>query len=68
MQALVSSLRGRTIEEQHVEQFRCLLDDCAEGRSPRQGPQWSQWVRYRQSLRGLYTVGDDDDDRRDCAR
>jgi pimeloyl-ACP methyl ester carboxylesterase len=62
MQALVSSLNGRTIEEQHVEQFRCLLGDCNSGRSPRLLSQWPQWVKYRNSLRGLYTVGDYDDD------
>jgi pimeloyl-ACP methyl ester carboxylesterase len=62
MQALVSSLHGRTIEEEHVEQFRCLLGDCIGGRSPRLLSQWPQWVKYRNSLRGLYTVGDYDDD------
>jgi pimeloyl-ACP methyl ester carboxylesterase len=62
MQALVTSLRGRTIEEEHVERFRCLLGDCIGGRSPRRLPQWPQWVKYRNSLRGLYTVGDYDDD------
>ena len=62
MQALLSSLRGRTIEEEHVEQFRCLLGDCIGGRSPRQLSQWPQWLKYRNSLRGLYTVGDYDDD------
>ena len=62
MQALVSSLRGRPVQEEHVERFRCLLGDCADGRSPRQLPQWPQWVKYRNSLRGLYTVGDYNDD------
>ncbi len=62
MQAFVSSLRGRPIEEGHVERFRCLLGDCAGGRSPREAPQWPQWVKYRNSLRGLYTVGDYTDD------
>lgn len=62
MQALVSSLRGGPIQEEHVERFRCLLGDCEGGRSPRQLPQWPQWVRYRHSLRGLYTVGDYNDD------
>ena len=62
MQALVSSLRGRRIEEEDVERFRCLLGDCSAGQSPRQLPQWPQWVKYRNSLRGLYTVGDYDDD------
>jgi pimeloyl-ACP methyl ester carboxylesterase len=45
MQALLSSLRGRSIEEEHVERFRCLLGDCAEGRSPREAPQWPQWIK-----------------------
>jgi pimeloyl-ACP methyl ester carboxylesterase len=62
MQALVSSLRDRPIEQGHVERFRCLLGDCAGGRSPREAPQWPQWVKYRNSLRGLYTVGDYTDD------
>ena len=62
MQALLSSLHGRTIEEEHLEQFRCLLGDCIGGRSPRLLSQWPQWVKYRNSLRGLYTVGDYDDD------
>src|SRR5688500_1045268 len=35
MQQFVSSLRGATISEEHVERFRCLLGDCAAGRSPR---------------------------------
>ena len=62
MQALLSSLHGRTIEEKHLEQFRCLLGDCIGGRSPRLLSQWPRWVKYRNSLRGLYTVGDYDDD------
>jgi pimeloyl-ACP methyl ester carboxylesterase len=62
MQALLSSLRGRPVQEEDVERFRCLLGDCAGGRSPRQLPQWPQWVTYRNSLRGLYTVGDYNDD------
>ena len=62
MQEFVSSLRHTTITEGHVEHFRCLLGDCAGGRSPRQAPQWTQWVRYRNSLRGLHTVGDYKDD------
>jgi pimeloyl-ACP methyl ester carboxylesterase len=62
MQALLASLRGRSIEEEHVERFRCLLGDCAGGRSPREAPQWPQWVKYRNSLRGLYSVGDYSDD------
>jgi pimeloyl-ACP methyl ester carboxylesterase len=62
MQALVSALRGGPVHEEHVERFRCLLGDCDGGRSPRQLPQWPQWVTHRNSLRGLYTVGDYDDD------
>ena len=62
MQQLVRSLRNTTITEAHVERFRCLLGDCADGRSPRQAPQWNQWLRYRNSLRGLYTIGDYKDD------
>ena len=62
MQAFVSSLRGRRIEEDDVERFRCLLGDCTQGRSPRQLPQWPQWVKYRNSLRALYTVADYNDD------
>lgn len=62
MQALVSSLRGGPVQEEHVERFRCLLGDCEGGRSPRQLPQWPQWVNYRNSLRGLYTVSDYNDD------
>lgn len=62
MQALVSGLRGQTITDEHVERFRCLLGDCADGRSPRDNPLWPQWRKYRNSLRGLYTVGEYDDD------
>lgn len=62
MQEFVSSLRHTTITEAHVERFRCLLGDCAGGRSPRQAPQWNQWVRYGNSLRGLHTIGDYQDD------
>ena len=62
MQELVSSLRGGPVGEEHVERFRCLLGDCAGGRSARQLPQWPQWVKYRNSLRGLYSVGDYNDD------
>jgi pimeloyl-ACP methyl ester carboxylesterase len=62
MQELVSSYRGATIAESHVERFRCLLGDCAGCRSPRQAPQWNQWVKYRNSLRGLYTIGEYTDD------
>lgn len=62
MQQFVSSLRGETIGEEHVERFRCLLGDCAAGRSPRQALQWGQWVKYRNSLRALYTNCDYDDD------
>jgi pimeloyl-ACP methyl ester carboxylesterase len=62
MQTLVSGLRGQTITDEHVERFRCLLGDCADGRSPRDNPLWPQWWKYRNSLRGLYTVGEYDDD------
>jgi pimeloyl-ACP methyl ester carboxylesterase len=62
MQELVGSLRDGTITESHVERFRCLLGDCAAGQSPRQAPQWNQWVKYRNSLRGLHTIGDYKDD------
>lgn len=62
MQELIGSLRARPIGEEHVERFRCLLGDCAGGRSPRRAPQWPMWVKYRNSLRALYTVGDYDDD------
>lgn len=62
MQEFVNGLRGREISEEHVERFRCLLGDCAGGRSPRQLPQWPQWVKYRNSLRALYTVGAYNDD------
>jgi pimeloyl-ACP methyl ester carboxylesterase len=62
MQAFIGSLRNATITEAHVEQFRCLLGDCAGGRSPRQAPQWPQWVKYRNSLRALHTIRDYDGD------
>ncbi len=62
MQELVGSLRDATITESHVERFRCLLGDCVDGRSPRLAPQWNQWVKYRNSLRGLHTIGDYEDD------
>lgn len=62
MQEFVAALRGRDIGEEHVERFRCLLGDCDGGRSPRRLPQWPQWVKYRNSLRGLYTVGEFNDD------
>ena len=58
MQQFVSALRGVTITEQHVERFRCLLGDCADGRSPRQAPLWNEWVKYRNSLRALHTIAD----------
>ena len=59
MQVLVGSVHGCTIEEEHVEQFRCRLD-CIGGRSSRLLSRWPQWVKYRNTLRGLYTVGDYD--------
>src|SRR5262245_45674003 len=62
MQELVSSLRDGIITEADVERFRCLLGDCENGRSPRQAPQWKQWMKYRNSLRGLHTIGDYTDD------
>jgi pimeloyl-ACP methyl ester carboxylesterase len=62
MQELVSSLRDGVITEADVERFRCLLGDCENGRSPRQAPQWNQWVKYRNSLRGLHAGGDYTDD------
>ena len=62
MQDFVNSLRDATITEAQVERFRCLLGECEGGRSPRQAPQWNQWVRYRNSLLGLYTIGDYKDD------
>lgn len=62
MQELLSSLRGRPIGEAEVERFRCMLGDCVGGRSPRQAPQWPQWIKYRNSLRALYSVGDYNDD------
>ena len=62
MQEFVSSLRDATITEAHVERFRCLLGECRGGRSPRQAPQWNQWMRYRNSLAGLHTIGDYTDD------
>ena len=62
MQQFVGSLRGAAMTDVHVERFRCLLGDCTGGRSPRQAPQWSQWLKYRNSLRALHTIGDYDDD------
>jgi ketosteroid isomerase-like protein len=62
MQQFVNALRGAMITEEHVERFRCLLGDCAGGRSPRQAPQWNQWVKYRNSLRALHTIADYNDD------
>src|SRR5262249_47757678 len=56
------SLRDGMITEADVERFRCLVGDCKNGRSPRQAPQWNQWVKYRNSLRGLHTIGDYQDD------
>lgn len=61
MQAFVGSLRNRTIAEADVERFRCLLGECANGRSPRQSPAWNTWVSHRNALRGLHTIGDYDD-------
>jgi hypothetical protein len=61
MQQFLGSRREGAITEAHVEQFRCLLGDCTGGRSPRQAPQWPQWMTHRNSLRGLYTVADYDD-------
>ena len=43
MQEFVSARRNTTVTESDVERFRCLLGDCAAGRSPRQAPQWTQW-------------------------
>lgn len=48
--------------ETDVERFRCLLGECTGRQSPRQAPQWSRWVRYRNSLRGLHTISDYNDD------
>ena len=62
MQELLGSLRDAVITESDVERFRCLLGDCDGGRSARQAPQWDQWVKYRNSLRGLHTIGDYQDD------
>ena len=62
MQDFVKSLRGRFIGEADVEHFRCLLGDCEGGRSPRDLPQWPQWVKHRNSLRALYSVGEYKDD------
>ena len=62
MQAFIGSLRNQPIAEADVERFRCLLGECTRGRSPRQAPQWPQWMKYRNSLRALYTIGDYDDD------
>ena len=62
MQRFLSSLRNATITGTEVERFRCLLGDCATGRSPRDAPQWNQWVKYRNSLRALHTIGDYNDD------
>ena len=62
MQQFIGSLRDVRVTDAHVEQFRCLLGDCAGGRSPRQAPQWAQWVKHRNSLRALHTIGDYDDD------
>lgn len=62
MQQFIGSLRGATITDVHVERFRCLLGECAGGRSPRQALQWGQWMKYRNSLRALHTIGDYDDD------
>lgn len=62
MQQFVGSLRGATITDVHVERFRCLLGECAGGRSSRRAPQWGPWVKYRDSVRALHTIGDYDDD------
>ena len=62
MQAFVNSLRDATVTEAHVEQFRCLLGECTRGRSPRNAPPWNNWVTHRNSLRGLHTVADYNDD------
>ncbi|WP_110173383.1 hypothetical protein [Luteitalea pratensis] len=57
IQDFLNSMRNSTVSEADVERFRCLLGDCAGGRSPSQAPHWNQWVRYRNSLRGLHTIG-----------
>ena len=62
IQEFLASLRNASISEEHVERFRCLLGDCADGRSPRQLPQWAMWVKYRNALRALHTVADYEDD------
>ncbi len=62
MQHFLSSLGDQPITEADVETFRCLLGDCADGRSPRRLPQWTQWLTYRNSLRGLHTIVDYDDE------
>ena len=54
--------RDRRIGEADVERFRCLLGDCTGGRSARQAPQWPQWLKYRNSLRALYSIGEYNDD------
>jgi pimeloyl-ACP methyl ester carboxylesterase len=62
MQAFLGAMRDRKVGEAEVERFRCLLGECSGGRSPRQAPQWPRWVTYRNSLRGLYTISDYNDD------
>ena len=62
MQTFIKSLRDKPIGDADVERFRCLLGDCRQGRSPREARQWPQWVKHRNSLRGLYTIGDYADD------
>ena len=62
MQELLRGFRRRAISEEDLERFRCALDSCAGGNSPRSAPQWPRWLKYRNSLRALYTIAEHKDD------
>lgn len=50
------------ISEEQLEQFLCAVGFCPPGQSARKLPQWSLWVRFRQSLRNSPAVLNYNDD------
>ncbi len=58
MQAITKKLTpGAEITEKEVEEFRCELLNC-DSISIRQHPQWSNWMKQKNRLRGLSAVGE----------
>src|SRR4051812_10487248 len=44
------------ITEQQLEDFRCAMTNCADGKSPRSNPMWNTWMKDRPYLRGLSAI------------